>query len=1198
MTGRFVVSASPVRRLILGVSAAALVSSGVTAGMATAQTSDATAPLAFPAFAVSMATDVVGGLHPGEAFTVTGVVRSRDVDTGALGTPVPAQVQLRLHDAAGRLDQDLGTVTTDATGHFIAAVPAGATAGYESPARIGQPTMLGVDAARVTSGGDSARAAGATAVPIAATAKGLRVQNSFVSSVGWVKPGQKYPFLVHVLNPSAKKHTHITVKLRSVSGMRLKAAHVLKGKHLRVRKGKLVWHLKSIAAGTKAKPTTRTMVVKAKARTLKQDPRVVWKNIATTARLTYDGTRHGKSTSHGPRVIPPSETFDTARYGDRPFPVVPVDYADFKHEADHPASKLDSVINGRSNKGSTFNLYQEQSLKQLFPAGDVPSAHIADDVYKASDGQKFTQASPTSTNTCHGVTTAQVDGSPLEGQPRVTDGWYQLPGQRDYYGDDANGSALVGAEAGVGPLQAIDSGCGPTAKLAYDAAVAADPDLDFSDFDTDKDGLVDFFEVIFEGVGGHGASQTSVPPYDNVWPHSSNLQDAYVDPSTGLSGYVSHDQLKDLEGRRLWFTDSTRSTMTTKNTGKDLKVYVRVGPYNVNPEDSIDHASVISHEYGHSLGAPDYYSTGSRSTYGDFMLMATDKSQNVSALQQQEWGWAVPLPVRSGTHTVKHWTDTKKDIHRIKWQTPSGKSYTLRGKRVHNMRMYAVKLPGRKVIDPRKVADGASPNHVWWSEAGNDFGCGPNHAHNLDIALPELQKLDPGTPVTLQFNTAWEIEWDFDYGFVQLGTTDNQTGETTYKALPSQQNYTTPAARNPNQNQCQSKYGNGLTGSSASWQNGTQEVDRTGAGDATGVGEVNSYPEFTFYKDSYDISDLAGKGGVVRFSYATDPGLAKAGWFIDDIKVLVNGQAIWSTDFEKSGGPDDSHIFNGGCKEHVRVADVCTHGWEYLNVGKTAPFDHSYFLSMRDRSGFDADGHGQNDRDPIGFAAGLLLEYTDEAQGYGNVGTSDPPAQTPLDATPEPGEESPNLDDAAFQQGRSFSDKHWVDNYTDDTTASGNWELSYNCLSFDVKKLKGTDIAPVYAKAGKGGNLSGTVKLTGGKGCSRFDYGYGKLGKNRAPVVSLEVKPRHPDPGQRVTFNGSQSYDDRTAPSRLRFRWDFNHDGKTDAKGATVRHTFRKSGRYPVRLTVIDGKGARASKTVRVRVGASSSAAFRRATLA
>ena len=53
---------------------------------------------------------------------------------------------------------------------------------------------------------------------------------------------------------------------------------------------------------------------------------------------------------------------------------------------------------------------------------------------------------------------------------------------------------------------------------------------------------------------------------------------------------------------------------------------------------------------------------------------------------------------------------------------------------------------------------------------------------------------------------------------------------------------------------------------------------------------------------------------------------------------------------------------------------------------------------MRDRSGFDLDGHGENDRDPIDFQPGLSLDYTDEAHGYGNAGTDDPPAQTPLDS--------------------------------------------------------------------------------------------------------------------------------------------------------------------------------------------------------
>ena len=107
-----------------------------------------------------------------------------------------------------------------------------------------------------------------------------------------------------------------------------------------------------------------------KADTLAQDPQIVWKNISSTATLTSAGGPDATA-SHGPKVIPPSATFDTARYGDRPFPVVPVDYYDRKHDADpHAATPLADKINSPSVAGSTFNLYQEMSYGQLFPHGD------------------------------------------------------------------------------------------------------------------------------------------------------------------------------------------------------------------------------------------------------------------------------------------------------------------------------------------------------------------------------------------------------------------------------------------------------------------------------------------------------------------------------------------------------------------------------------------------------------------------------------------------------------------------------------------------------------------------------------------------------------------------------------------------------------------------------------------------------------
>ena len=81
----------------------------------------------------------------------------------------------------------------------------------------------------------------------------------------------------------------------------------------------------------------------------------------------------------------------------------------------------------------------------------------------------------------------------------------------------------------------------------------------------------------------------------------------------------------------------------------------------------------------------------------------------------------------------------------------------------------------------------------------------------------------------------------------------------------------------------------------------------------------------------------------------------------------------------------------------------------------------------------------------------MLLAYTDEDHGYGNVGTDNPPAQTPLDARPEPGSDTPNLDDAAFKAGRRVlatpAPGH-TDNYTDADGATGC--STYGCLSFNV----------------------------------------------------------------------------------------------------------------------------------------------------
>ena len=223
-----------------------------------------------------------------------------------------------------------------------------------------------------------------------------------------------------------------------------------------------------------------------------------------------------------------------------------------------------------------------------------------------------------------------------------------------------------------------------------------------------------------------------MPPYDNIWPHSSDLQNGYTD-ANGEKGYVTDDQSHDLEGRPLFWTDADR-TDEDDDRHRASPVFTRVGPYNVNPESAIEHASVISHEYGHSLGLPDYYSTGSRETYGAWTLMATDYSQNIDVVGKKELGWLVPRVLEPGQHVAaqlaghqaRHRPDrleaARRDaVHADRRRGPQRRGAT------------SPTLPGRQLIDPALVPSGS---HLYWTGSGNDFGCPPAGGHNLDLALP------------------------------------------------------------------------------------------------------------------------------------------------------------------------------------------------------------------------------------------------------------------------------------------------------------------------------------------------------------------------------------------------------------------------------------------------------------------------------
>jgi immune inhibitor A len=835
------------------------------------------------------------------------------------------------------------------------------------------------------------------AIPAPAFGQAVQFTAKFNSAYGWVKPGETFPFFLNY-QAGAAGATSATIRVTLPPTAVYVNASTPPNSGNGSSSSPLTWNLGALAPNAAGR-----ILVRARALGLDEDPEIVWKDASITARLSSTvgvvAQPDVVSKTMGPKIT----TLTTARYGERNFPVVMVQYQDIKHctgvgqpydecTGDHTAAALDAAVNSKTSGKSLWQLYQEMSFGQLNPVGFVrPAVGSTTKAFDPTYNHKFSTLSPS--GLCTGVTLAAAKATPLYPN-RIENGWYVLPGTQGYYGADKTGHALLGSVTGQGLLFGIDDACGPTAKIVYDAASLADPDLDYNDFDSDKDGVVDFLNLMFAGDGGNGS--TSVTGINNVWPHKSDLRYYFTD-ANGESGYVSNDQLRNHEGAPMYWADSTRKQMTTTNTG--IPVFVRVGPYNVNPEAAVEKMSVIAHEYGHSLGLPDFYSTGSRSTMGSWELMASDYAQFMTVFSRQDLGWIVPVEAQDGQYTLR---ESKKDTGTITWKRPDGTPYTLTGPGIHNADALRIGLPTVKLID--SVPSGA---HAWYSGSGDDFGC---PGHTLDIFLPDLVNYANATAVTLKMKELYEIEWDWDYAFV-LASTD---GGQTWTSLVSKKT-TTMDGYNPNNAECYTRYGNGITGVSGD-PNLLTNTNR----------HLGSYPAALWIDDEFDLTPFKGKEVLLRFSYFTDAATAKRGWFVDDIVINADGHDVYKSDFE-------------GSDENTRLFPT---GWIRVSSADGVSDDHAYYVEMRDRVSWDKDGKNQSDRGVPTWAPGMAILYTDESHGYGNIGNDNQPAQTVVDSQPQPGNMTPNLDDAAFTTtpgDNTFDGCTHIDNYH--TADSDVWKL-------------------------------------------------------------------------------------------------------------------------------------------------------------
>lgn len=159
-----------------------------------------------------------------------------------------------------------------------------------------------------------------------------------------------------------------------------------------------------------------------------------------------------------------------------------------------------------------------------------------------------------------------------------------------------------------------------------------------------------------------------------------------------------------------------------------------------------------------------------------------------------------------------------------------------------------------------------SGHYSWWSNRGDDSDS--HLTHRFDFT-----GLTAGTPIEMSAAMWWEIEIDYDYGYV-LASLDGRKWD-----ILEGQNTT---LENPSGN----SFGAAYTGKSVDAED--ENLDTQSAGWIT---------------ERFDLTAYAGEEVYVRFEYITDDAVNSSGWLVDDIEIPAIGYAI---DFEQGTGDWDS----------------------------------------------------------------------------------------------------------------------------------------------------------------------------------------------------------------------------------------------------------------------------------------------------
>ncbi len=179
-------------------------------------------------------------------------------------------------------------------------------------------------------------------------------------------------------------------------------------------------------------------------------------------------------------------------------------------------------------------------------------------------------------------------------------------------------------------------------ELVTEAVNAANPTVNYADFDNDGNGSVDGIYVIFAGYG-----QEAGGPADAIWSHKSSIFPITLD-------------------------------------GKTINTYSCSPELRFNQGEYITRIGVICHEFGHVLGAPDYYDTdyatgGQYDGTGDWDLMAGGSWNNGGKTPAHHnaytkvvtYNWASPTILNAASQiTLDNAAEYPNSFYRYNTTTP------------------------------------------------------------------------------------------------------------------------------------------------------------------------------------------------------------------------------------------------------------------------------------------------------------------------------------------------------------------------------------------------------------------------------------------------------------------------------------------------------------------------------------------------